>query len=247
MTDSTEHSYREVHRSPDASRYYVDSVYAPESWDSWVWALEQEQLADIWSRHGLESARHLDFACGTGRITRWAEQRTAETTGVDISADMLGEAKAAGVESTLVEADLTADPSAVAGPFDVITAFRFFLNAEPPLREAVLDTLHGLLGRGGLLVTNVHLSPTSLYAVTKAVSAVRRTPVQRTLSTGAFTDLVQRHGFAVEERHGLGLLNRSLYERAGDSRSERLESLTSSLPGLDRLAMTQLFVLRRVG
>ena len=60
---------------------------------------------------------------------------------------------------------ILATPSVAGGDYDLITAFRFFLNAEPPLRRAVLAWMRASLRPRGLVVVNFHLNPFSLRGI----------------------------------------------------------------------------------
>jgi SAM-dependent methyltransferase len=56
--------------------------------------------------------RVLDIACGQGRMSRYLARLGAEVVGVDISAAMLGKARAADPETiTYIHADVTAHPA----------------------------------------------------------------------------------------------------------------------------------------
>ncbi len=56
--------------------------------------------------------RVLDVACGQGRMSRYLAGLGAEVTGIDISAAMLGKARAAGpADITYLHADITGRPS----------------------------------------------------------------------------------------------------------------------------------------
>ena len=50
---------------------------------------------------------------------------------IDVSPDMLALAGARCPRARLIRGDVTTTPGLAPGPFDLITAFRFFLNAEP--------------------------------------------------------------------------------------------------------------------
>ena len=75
--------------------------------------------------------------------------------------------------------DVTTTPGLAPGPFDLITAFRFFLNAEPTLRNEVLawmrDSFRGL-----------QVSSSRTFTSTPAACAVR------TCASGALRQQVQR-------------------------------------------------------
>ena len=68
------------------------------------------------------------------------ELHAAESHGVDISESMLGAARAKCRNTQFVCADLT-NSDAEPGPFDLITSFRFFGNAQDELRTAVLTAI----------------------------------------------------------------------------------------------------------
>jgi hypothetical protein len=65
-------------------------------------------------------------------------------------------------EAELIEADLTQQDALGDRRFDLITAFRFFPNAEPELRQAVFSVLARHLSPDGVLVFNNHKNRNSL-------------------------------------------------------------------------------------
>ena len=142
-----------------------DETFSPEvnPYRAMVWRLEQAQLDRI-LRTYLTPGRiaHLDFACGTGRILGRLRGQVESAVGVDVSSSMLEVARreVPGVE--LIEADLTSTDVLGERRFDLITAFRFFPNAEPELRRAVFRVLARHLGAHGILVFNNHKHRDSL-------------------------------------------------------------------------------------
>jgi predicted TPR repeat methyltransferase len=62
----------------------------------------------------------------------------------------------------LIEADLTQQDVLGGRRFDLITAFRFFPNAEPELRQSVFHVLARHLAPQGVLVFNNHKNRNSL-------------------------------------------------------------------------------------
>jgi SAM-dependent methyltransferase len=109
--------------------------------------------------------RYLDFACGTGRITRELESRADESLGVDVSATMLEAARDRCRFTQFIEADITRaatqEQHGLRG-FDLVTAFRFFGNAEPELRRDALQAINRALRPGGALVLDNHRNPHAL-------------------------------------------------------------------------------------
>lgn len=110
-----------------------------------------------------QAPRHLDFACGTGRITEIVAPMARETVGVDVSDSMLEEARAKLPSVEFRKADLTKESVELA-PFDLVTSFRFVGNAQQELRVAALNAVHRLLKPSGYLIVNNHRSPTSIAA-----------------------------------------------------------------------------------
>jgi SAM-dependent methyltransferase len=128
-----------------------------------VWRLEQRALDGILrERLSSRSITYLDFACGTGRILAHLKRRVSSATGVDVSSSMMEVARGLAPEAELIEADLTQHDVLGDRSFDLITAFRFFPNAEPELRQAVLAVLTRHLAPNGVLIFNNHKNRNSL-------------------------------------------------------------------------------------
>lgn len=85
----------------------------------------------------VEDKKILEIACGTGRFTAMLAERGADIVGLDISAEMLGEARtkadAAGVGQTIefMRGDAGRLPFDD-GEFDAVIAMRFFHLADAP-------------------------------------------------------------------------------------------------------------------
>ena len=128
-----------------------------------MWALEEQLIRDIFAR--IAPRRALDFATGTGRIVSALEKDfpDCEFHGIDIAEDMLAIARKQCARTTLHEMDgRQALNHFGEGTFDVVSAFRFFPNAEPSLREAAASQIAGLTRPGGYVVLNNHRSFWSL-------------------------------------------------------------------------------------
>jgi len=215
--------YRSSHiRSQDASHYDND-VFALGTYDSWIWGQEQEVLESICAGQSIRT--HLDFACGTGRLLTWASKKNFDSVGIDISQAMLDRARQRrNLNARLIHGDLT-EANLLAGcKFDLITAFRFFTNAEPQLKDKALSALLPLCSASGALVVNLHLNPTSLHAVTRLG---RRHTGDRPpgLALRAFTPFAEACGWRVSEVQGVGLLPRSLFKIVGEDVASSLDAL----------------------
>lgn len=149
-------SYRQSHKDKGRGQVY-DRYYATDPWARFLWWREQGVLQDILETYFAGREVHLlDFACGTGRITGFLEGRVATSVGVDVSESMLEAARVNLKRTELIRADITRDKVLRGRKFNLITAFRFFANAEPALRRAALKALVPLLTEDGCLVFNNH-------------------------------------------------------------------------------------------
>ncbi|HEX6260674.1 MAG TPA: class I SAM-dependent methyltransferase [Woeseiaceae bacterium] len=148
----------------------------------------------------------LDFACGTGRISEAIATEYGKVVGVDVSSAMLAEARVpSNVE--LIEADLTR--TSLRQQFDAATAFRFFLNAEEPLRRAALRSIYSHLKPGAPLICNIHMAATSpMGVVYQGARALQGRVVHHVLTPDAFTPLLEACGFRVERLIHYGYLPR---------------------------------------
>jgi ubiquinone/menaquinone biosynthesis C-methylase UbiE len=149
-------SYRESHKYASKGAEY-EAYYQTQTWQRFLWSREQEIILKILDKYFAGRDIHLlDFACGTGRITGFLENRVKTSTGVDVSGSMLAIAKKNLERTEIIEADITAENVLKGRKFNLITAFRFFLNAEPQLRSEAIKALVELLSKDGYLVLNNH-------------------------------------------------------------------------------------------
>jgi len=156
MQTATKIGYRDSHTYAAKGAEY-ERHYETQAWDRFLWSREREILLQILATYFAGRDVHLlDFACGTGRITRFLEDRVATSTGVDISNSMLAIARQKLKRTEIIEADITVGNILQPRQFNLITAFRFFLNAEPELRSAAIEALADLLTEDGTLVFNNH-------------------------------------------------------------------------------------------
>jgi SAM-dependent methyltransferase len=203
--DTFSESYRVSHRSADIVADYVSTFevgYCAALWRK----VEQHLLERILRPLGGAERTILDFACGTGRITKVAALFYGSVVGVDVSEAMLLAASLPN-NGTLLCIDITKVP--LEQTFDVATAFRFFLNAEDPLRRAALRAIYRHLRRGGVLVCNVQLNGTSPMGLVSLIMswAYPRIP-RNTLTLDRFSRLLSDEGFEVVESTYYGYLPR---------------------------------------
>jgi predicted TPR repeat methyltransferase len=152
--------YRSSHleKGPDYDRLFEEGGYP-----HFMWQFERAILGEvIHRRFDGKPFRHLDVACGTGRILEHVEPMSKCSLGIDISASMLRTARTRVKNATVVRGDFAAPSPPFSRRFDLITCFRFFLNAEPWLRAGVARNARNLLADGGLFVFNNHRNSRSL-------------------------------------------------------------------------------------
>jgi SAM-dependent methyltransferase len=169
-----------------------------------MWALEQPLIRDIFAR--LAPRRMLDFATGTGRIAAELEATlpNCELHAIDISADMLEQARAKCRRVAFHQMD---GRQALAGfgedAFDAVAAFRFFPNADPALREDVADQIARLTKPGGHVVLNNHRSFWSLSYM--AMRAAGNSYGSYGTPNVDIMKLFLRRGFSCVRRYSLGV------------------------------------------
>jgi len=155
--------YTESHK--DKGREYHESFVTADlkPHRAMLWRLEQRALDDVLRKHlGTSTISQLDFACGTGRILAHFQSKVGSATGVDVSRSMMEVARQVAPRTEFIEADLTKQDVLGDRQFNLITSFRFFPNAEPELRQAVIRVLARHLAPGGVLVFNNHKNRNSI-------------------------------------------------------------------------------------
>jgi SAM-dependent methyltransferase len=181
--------YRDSHLARGAT---YDSSLAGDPFDAYMASMEAIRVPEVLEKYLPGKAeRHLDFACGTGRITAVVSKHARQTVGVDISESMLAQAKSKLPNLTFVHGDLTSDDLGL-GEFDLVSSFRFFGNAQPALRDAVIRVLHRHLRPGGHLLINNHRNPRCLAALAGRVTGA---PSTMDFTHGSVRHLLQSNGF----------------------------------------------------
>ena len=192
-------SYRNSHLR--RGRTY-DATLADAPFDAYMNAWEQVHLKRIVPKLITKpTQRYLDFACGTGRITAVVSEIVEESIGVDISESMISEAKRKLPDVDFRVCDLTRTDS-LREKFDLITAFRFFGNAEPELRISALKAISDRLELGGHLILNLHRNPYAIYAMLNRFTGGADESMD--LSFGKMRSLLVKNGFKVKQTYPVG-------------------------------------------
>ncbi|MDQ3422085.1 MAG: class I SAM-dependent methyltransferase [Actinomycetota bacterium] len=237
------------HFSSEESAVSYDAVqYAAGSYSSLLWAIEKEQLDQVWATHSIPpDAAVLDFACGTGRVLEYLSKKTTDITGIEVSRQMAERARSRVPSAQVLCGDITQEDIVPQDSYDVITAFRFFLNAEPLLRRSAMAALRVMLRPGGLLILNNHgnlYSHKALLAPLHHLS--RRGRAERSgnyLRQSELVDVAARAGLRIDRVAGCGLLGGRTYRHFRGARIDALEKRLS-VSSFARFGSNQLYVAR---
>lgn len=226
----------------DGYGVYYDSTYKRGYYLNQWSLIESKLLRDIFSRYvfSMSQTKILDFACGTGRIASFlADDLHMHVDGYDISSEMLGVAKSrGGACNYFCESIETARSSG----YDVVTAFRFFLNAEDDLRRFALSNLYRVLSVNGLLVVNIHVSNISpLGLAYRFRNFLLGRTVAKTCGRSEAIHFLEDSGFQVVE-----VIDYSFVPRVGrftDALSPKLFLLFDKFAKFLRVVPSQSFIL----
>ena len=215
--------YRNSHKSKGA--HYDETIFSTP-FDAYMDRWETYHLARILPRlFPVQIPRYLDFACGTARIAQRIESLALESFGVDVAESMLHAARQKCRNTQFICADLTQGDT-LPGPFDLVTAFRFFGNAQDELRAAALTAINRRLRLGGYLIVNNHRNPCSCLGLAYRLAVGTH---EMDLSYFKLRKLLWQHGFEIAYRYAIGfwlfrfkLTNAQFLESA---RAEKLERL----------------------
>jgi len=196
-------SYRSSHLNR-GNDYHAEFSANPRR--ALMWGMEQQVLRGLVGRDLRPAVfRHLDFACGTGRIIGLLKPITAESVGVDLSPGMLEVARTQAPGARFVQADITSDDVLGEETFDLVTAFRFFPNAEATLRDAAMSALVRHVALDGFVVFNNHCHTGGLNR--RLVRVVKGSRLQlNDMSRRECEELIGRHGLEIQEVHHMGIL-----------------------------------------
>ena len=226
--------------------------YAPGTYAEIVGELERQQLAAIVEelRRTHQRIDYLDFAAGTGRIIAFLEDRVDTATGIEISEAMAEQARSRLHKGRIICADITAPGAPIEGRYDLITAFRFVLNAEPALRRDALRALAARLkDASSVLVFNNHGNPFSHKLLMWPYHALRRlgrgyAPEGNYLTNRQARRLAAAAGLEIERTLGCAHLSGRSMRFLSYPTVQRLERRLSRARVLGALGAHQMYVAR---
>ena len=202
-------SYTESHKYAGKGAEY-EQYYQTQTWQRFLWSREQEIILKILEKYFADRDVHLlDFACGTGRVTALLENRVKTSTGVDVSGSMLAIAREKLKRTQIIEADITVQNLLKPRTFNLITAFRFFLNAEPELRSVTLRALVEVLDKDGFFVFNNHQNLGCPWTKLLYAHHRRKNPegTFNVMSIREMEELVHRAGLEIIELYPVGFFH----------------------------------------
>lgn len=238
--------YAQMHLAEWVPQHYDQVMYAADSYDSVIWSLERPFLRALAASMAPPPGglRLLDFACGTGRIICALEDLTGASLGVDISPDMLSVAKVKARHSELRAGDILAQSDLAPGPYDLITAIRFFLNTEDEMRRRVMPALRVLLaGPDSRLVFNIHMNTLNLLP-NRLYRWLHRWPPNRSMSVWQARRLARDAGLEIIELHGFGLLPERLHRGSLARAAGWVERKTAGKTPINWICRDLVFVCR---
>lgn len=210
MRYSSEKSYRESHTAKNYGSRYA-AIFAGDNYNNRLWELEKMYLDEIISKYFNDKKieNYLDFACGTGRACSFLKLKADNVIGVDISEEMIKEASNKDGDIKFFVTDITTDslPELDSKKFDLITAFRFFLNAENKLKKNAAKKLKTLLKDEGFLIFNIHGNKNSLRRLPCILeNTFSKNPKSSEMSIKEITSLMSEAGFQIKEICGTNFL-----------------------------------------
>lgn len=231
---------------------YECTEYGEYSYASLLWSIEREMLADLLAEFRLRSKRsridYLDFASGTGRVIAYLEDKVDRAVGIDVSPAMCKIAKSKLTRASLICCDIASPSLSVDEKYDIITSFRFLLNAEPDLRLCALKMLASKLrDENSWLILNNHGNPFSIKLAMLPVHSLQRLgkgyqASGNYLTYGEVRRLADAAGLRIERVIGYGLLGGHLAAALGNERASRIESKFLRRPMLSCLGTHQCYI-----
>jgi SAM-dependent methyltransferase len=255
-SDSSQPSYPNRFLKPEVAEDYVQSEYGTDSYSTAIWNLQvplvKTVLAQIHRDH--PGGRHLDFACGTGRITRLTEEIFPEIDALDISPAMVDLARATSSNAQFFVGNILENSQLCSGPYTSATTFRLLLNLDPPLRVPILKALHSRLQPDGVIVLNVHGNRQSLRQpaiLWKRWRRGKKTPqddlMLNDMSPQESRECLETAGFSVQQIYGTGVLPPSLYRWPLRSLWRKMDAWLSGFDFLTPFCIDLIFVCKRKG
>lgn len=215
--------YKDHFQTTEQVNVYEEHEYGKDSYSSFIWKIQQKLLRDILNRFRGQinrPLRLLDFACGTGRVTSFVEKFVDDIVGLDISPAMVEVARNKTIKTKFIVGNILRDKDLLQPPYDVITTFRFLLNAEDDIRRQILYRLRELIAPDGILILNVHGNRNSIRHPVIIWQRWRQSRQKINCNTNIMLNelspretkkYLSETRFDVVEQHGFGILPGIIY------------------------------------
>jgi len=201
LNESSWQDYRESHLNKGVT---YDENLGQGGMDTYMAVREKEILTFLISKLFTSGIpRYLDFACGTGRIVHTVEQMAEDSYGVDISAQMLQQAREKCKRTEFLHCDITREGLQIP-PMNLVSAFRFFGNAQNELRLEVIRAIHAILDDDGYFILNNHQNAYSVRRMLHYCLGKRGRKSTSGLSYGELKRLLTSNGFIIRRAYGIG-------------------------------------------
>jgi SAM-dependent methyltransferase len=238
--------HQEVFCKSGAAQEWDQVVFGSDTYYSFIWELQRQALEDVVRGIAKErqSVGHLDFACGTGRVLHALAPLVTDSVGLDISNEMAAAAAAKVPRATVKVGDILEEPDLLDADYDIITAFRFFLNTRPEIRQPILTSLaEHLRDEHSRIVFNVQGNTWSLEGITTALDSS-----STTMSHADVRDLTRAAGLVVERWSGFGVCPASReHLQPLQPWLRRVDRWAARKPWLKHVSRDLLFVCRQRG
>lgn len=249
----TEINYRQVFQeSADSYDALTQSKHI-----TLIYELEKDILGNIFSQINAQDKSLLDFACGTGRWTQFLENHFNHTIGVDVSKKMVGLAKQKCTKTQFFITDITSnsgDEPLLQDQFDVITAFRFYKNAEGQLRKSATSAIAKHLKKDGLFIFDLHLNTFSIMGLLACLFRFLKINklfkigdlTIRTIALKDIEGLFKNSPFEIIDYYGMGIFpGRSNYTILPKTILYKIESMFTNRKILRKFAYNILVVAKK--
>ena len=239
--------YRVSHTEERIAKQYEEVVYKECSYDDMLWKWEQGILTRevVELKSVVSDIEYLDFGCGTGRILGFLEEKVSRAVGVDPAEAMVTIARGRIKRADLIVADITRHDVLSGQVFDLITAFRIFLNSQPELRDEMFQVLTPKLrGADARFIFNIHGNLWSHRLFSKLWYKLQGKRLN-TMTVRQIHRLAEKHGLEVVRWYGFGVKPKFLYRLLGAKFMFAADSLLSKIPGMRYLSYDLVFVCRK--
>lgn len=166
-----------------------------------IWNLEKNIIKEFIKNK--EITNHLDFAAGTGRIAELLQKEVAEQWLLDSSKRMLDHAKKILDSSRTNFIDQDFNEVELNKKFDLITAFRFFPNAEIFLRDQAMKFISNHLNKNGILILNNHYN---FWSIPLFLSRLTFRSDGFGMTHKEIVDLVKKNNLKIIQYKSIGLV-----------------------------------------